>query len=41
MRSFGVEVARSGHDNNVFIVPPGGYRATTYTVEPDASMASP
>ncbi|MFE7391437.1 3-phosphoshikimate 1-carboxyvinyltransferase [Streptomyces sp. NPDC057582] len=40
MRSFGVEVARSGHDNHVFTVPPGGYRATTYAVEPDASTAS-
>ncbi|MFK0151620.1 3-phosphoshikimate 1-carboxyvinyltransferase [Streptomyces sp. NPDC090499] len=37
MRSFGVEVAREGE---VFVVPPGGYRATTYAVEPDASTAS-
>ncbi|WP_406145611.1 3-phosphoshikimate 1-carboxyvinyltransferase [Streptomyces sp. NBC_01012] len=37
MRSFGVEVAREG---NTFTVPPGGYRATTYPVEPDASTAS-
>ncbi|MET9108146.1 3-phosphoshikimate 1-carboxyvinyltransferase [Streptomyces zhihengii] len=37
MRSFGVEVAREG---DVFTVPPGGYRATTYAVEPDASTAS-
>ncbi|SEF04672.1 3-phosphoshikimate 1-carboxyvinyltransferase [Streptomyces sp. Ag109_O5-10] len=36
MRSFGVEVAREGE---VFVVPPGGYRATTYAVEPDASTA--
>ncbi|MBW8797353.1 MAG: 3-phosphoshikimate 1-carboxyvinyltransferase [Streptomyces sp.] len=37
MRSFGVEVAREG---DTFVVPPGGYRATTYAVEPDASTAS-
>ncbi|MFE7166202.1 3-phosphoshikimate 1-carboxyvinyltransferase [Streptomyces sp. NPDC057616] len=37
MRAFGVEVAREG---DVFSVPPGGYRATTYDVEPDASTAS-
>ncbi|MBD0844104.1 MULTISPECIES: 3-phosphoshikimate 1-carboxyvinyltransferase [unclassified Streptomyces] len=37
MRSFGAEVTREG---NVFVVPPGGYRATTYAVEPDASTAS-
>ncbi|MFE2586914.1 3-phosphoshikimate 1-carboxyvinyltransferase, partial [Streptomyces sp. NPDC059378] len=37
MRAFGVEVAREG---NVFVVPPGGYRATTYAIEPDASTAS-
>ncbi|MFF3498278.1 3-phosphoshikimate 1-carboxyvinyltransferase [Streptomyces sp. NPDC003247] len=37
MRAFGVEVAREG---DVFVVPPGGYRATTYAVEPDASTAS-
>ncbi|MFD7496888.1 3-phosphoshikimate 1-carboxyvinyltransferase [Streptomyces sp. NPDC059832] len=37
MRDFGVEVTRDG---NVFTVPPGGYRATTYAVEPDASTAS-
>ncbi|MFE5032828.1 3-phosphoshikimate 1-carboxyvinyltransferase [Streptomyces sp. NPDC056683] len=37
MRSFGVEVAREGE---VFVVPPGGYRATTYAIEPDASTAS-
>ena len=41
MRAFGVEVVREtvlGED--VFAVPPGGYRATTYAVEPDASTAS-
>ncbi|MFC9247002.1 3-phosphoshikimate 1-carboxyvinyltransferase [Streptomyces sp. NPDC057136] len=37
MRSFGVEVGREG---NTFTVPPGGYRPTTYAVEPDASTAS-
>ncbi|MER6626920.1 3-phosphoshikimate 1-carboxyvinyltransferase [Streptomyces sp. NPDC000987] len=37
MRAFGVEVAREG---DVFVVPPGGYRATTYPIEPDASTAS-
>ncbi|MFJ3709407.1 MULTISPECIES: 3-phosphoshikimate 1-carboxyvinyltransferase [unclassified Streptomyces] len=37
MRSFGVEVVREGQ---VFTVPPGGYRATEYAVEPDASTAS-
>ncbi|GAA2797052.1 3-phosphoshikimate 1-carboxyvinyltransferase [Kitasatospora paracochleata] len=37
MRSFGVRVERDG---NVFTVPPGGYRATEYRVEPDASTAS-
>ncbi|MER6222322.1 3-phosphoshikimate 1-carboxyvinyltransferase [Streptomyces sp. 900105755] len=37
MRSFGVEVAREG---DVFVVPSGGYRATTYAIEPDASTAS-
>lgn len=37
MRAFGVEVAREG---NVFVVPPGGYRATTYAIEPDASTSS-
>ncbi|MFE7618108.1 3-phosphoshikimate 1-carboxyvinyltransferase [Streptomyces sp. NPDC057496] len=36
MRDFGVEVVRDG---DVFTVPPGGYRATAYTVEPDASTA--
>lgn len=37
MRAFGVEV---GRDGDVFVVPPGGYRATTYAIEPDASTAS-
>ncbi|WP_329338941.1 3-phosphoshikimate 1-carboxyvinyltransferase [Streptomyces sp. NBC_00663] len=37
MRAFGVEVGREG---NVFVVPPGGYRATTYAIEPDASTSS-
>ncbi|WP_351223624.1 3-phosphoshikimate 1-carboxyvinyltransferase [Streptomyces sp. NPDC002133] len=37
MRAFGVEVARAG---DTFTVPPGGYRATSYAVEPDASTAS-
>ncbi|MGW3120192.1 3-phosphoshikimate 1-carboxyvinyltransferase [Streptomyces sp. NPDC001107] len=37
MRAFGAEVQREGE---VFVVPPGGYRATTYAIEPDASTAS-
>ncbi len=37
MRAFGVDVVRDGA---VYDVPPGGYRATTYAVEPDASTAS-
>lgn len=37
MRDFGVEVLREG---STFTVPPGGYRATAYAVEPDASTAS-
>ncbi|MFJ3190007.1 3-phosphoshikimate 1-carboxyvinyltransferase [Streptomyces halstedii] len=37
MRSFGADVVREG---NTFTVRPGGYRATTYAVEPDASTAS-
>ncbi|MGW7200813.1 3-phosphoshikimate 1-carboxyvinyltransferase [Streptomyces chryseus] len=37
MRAFGAEVTREG---STFTVPPGGYRATTYAVEPDASTAS-
>ncbi|MCM2411368.1 3-phosphoshikimate 1-carboxyvinyltransferase [Streptomyces sp. RKAG290] len=40
MRSFGVEVTRGGPGDNVFTVPPGGYLATTYAIEPDASTAS-
>ncbi|MEU1518543.1 3-phosphoshikimate 1-carboxyvinyltransferase [Streptomyces sp. NPDC005811] len=37
MRSFGVEVGREG---GTYVVPPGGYRATTYPIEPDASTSS-
>jgi 3-phosphoshikimate 1-carboxyvinyltransferase len=37
MRAFGAEVRREG---DVFVVAPGGYRATTYAIEPDASTAS-
>lgn len=37
MRAFGVEVGREG---DTYVVPPGGYRATTYEIEPDASTAS-
>jgi len=37
MRAFGVEVRREGA---TYVVPPGGYRATTYAIEPDASTAS-
>ncbi|MDX2784088.1 3-phosphoshikimate 1-carboxyvinyltransferase, partial [Streptomyces caniscabiei] len=37
MRAFGVEVGREG---DTYVVPPGGYRATTYPIEPDASTAS-
>ncbi|MCF3963799.1 3-phosphoshikimate 1-carboxyvinyltransferase [Streptomyces fuscigenes] len=37
MRSFGVEVEREG---SRFTVPPGGYRAGDYGIEPDASTAS-
>jgi 3-phosphoshikimate 1-carboxyvinyltransferase len=37
MRRFGVEVGRDGDD---LIVPAGGYRATGYDIEPDASTAS-
>jgi len=36
MRSFGAEVVREG---SVLAVPPGGYRATDYAIEPDASTA--
>ncbi|MDN3294185.1 3-phosphoshikimate 1-carboxyvinyltransferase [Streptomyces ficellus] len=37
MRSFGAQPTR---ENDVFTVPPTGYRATTYAIEPDASTAS-
>ncbi|GGN54332.1 3-phosphoshikimate 1-carboxyvinyltransferase [Streptomyces albiflavescens] len=37
MRAFGADVRVEG---DVFAVAPGGYRATTYAVEPDASTAS-
>ncbi|MEU2061821.1 3-phosphoshikimate 1-carboxyvinyltransferase [Streptomyces sp. NPDC013455] len=37
MRAFGVDVVRDG---TAYDVPPGGYRATTYAIEPDASTAS-
>jgi len=37
MRRFGVTVAREG---DTFVVPPGGYTATDYPIEPDASTAS-
>ncbi|MET9729790.1 3-phosphoshikimate 1-carboxyvinyltransferase [Streptomyces sp. NPDC006458] len=37
MRAFGARVRRDG---DVFAVEPGGYRATTYDVEPDASTSS-
>ncbi|WP_344366692.1 3-phosphoshikimate 1-carboxyvinyltransferase [Streptomyces gobitricini] len=37
MRSFGAVPAREG---DVFTVPPTGYRATTYAIEPDASTSS-
>ncbi|MBC9715808.1 3-phosphoshikimate 1-carboxyvinyltransferase [Streptomyces sp. TRM66268-LWL] len=41
MRSFGVEVRREQTaEGTVFTVPPGGYTATTFAVEPDASTAS-
>jgi 3-phosphoshikimate 1-carboxyvinyltransferase len=38
MRSFGAEARADGP--RAFVVPPGGYRGTTYAVEPDASAAS-
>ncbi len=38
MRAFGAEVERP--DERTFVVPPGGYRATTFAVEPDASAAT-
>jgi 3-phosphoshikimate 1-carboxyvinyltransferase len=37
MKSFGVDVR---NDGNTFVVAPGGYRPTTFAVEPDASAAS-
>jgi len=37
MRRFGVTVTREG---DTFVVPPGGYRAADYAIEPDASTAS-
>jgi 3-phosphoshikimate 1-carboxyvinyltransferase len=37
MRAFGADVRREG---TVYEVAPGGYRATTYAIEPDASTAS-
>lgn len=37
MRAFGAQVDREG---NTYVVAPGGYRATTYAIEPDASTAS-
>ncbi|MER7580334.1 3-phosphoshikimate 1-carboxyvinyltransferase [Kitasatospora sp. NPDC097691] len=41
MREFGVEVKRERTSGGeVFEVPSGGYRATGYAVEPDASTAS-
>ncbi|MFE4971524.1 3-phosphoshikimate 1-carboxyvinyltransferase [Kitasatospora sp. NPDC056651] len=41
MRSFGVEVKRERTPaGEVFDVPPGGYRAADYPIEPDASTAS-
>jgi 3-phosphoshikimate 1-carboxyvinyltransferase len=41
MRAFGVEVGREeAPEGSVFVVPPGGYRATTYAIEPDASTSS-
>ncbi|MGJ5896814.1 3-phosphoshikimate 1-carboxyvinyltransferase [Streptomyces niveiscabiei] len=49
MRAFGVEVKQEATvstnepgavGERVYTVPPGGYRATTYPIEPDASTAS-
>ncbi|MEU4873324.1 3-phosphoshikimate 1-carboxyvinyltransferase [Streptomyces sp. NPDC021608] len=37
MRAFGAEAIREG---DTYVVAPGGYRATTYAIEPDASTAS-
>jgi 3-phosphoshikimate 1-carboxyvinyltransferase len=39
MRTFGAEIT-AGNDADGWLVAPGGYRATTYRVEPDASAAS-
>lgn len=38
MEAFGARASRP--DERTFLVPPGGYRATTYAVEPDATAAS-
>jgi 3-phosphoshikimate 1-carboxyvinyltransferase len=38
MRAFGAEVAANGYES--FMVKPTGYRATDYSIEPDASAAS-
>ncbi|GAB2905768.1 3-phosphoshikimate 1-carboxyvinyltransferase [Streptomyces heilongjiangensis] len=41
MRAFGADVRREDDGTGVtYTVAPGGYRATTYAVEPDASTAS-
>ncbi|MER5732058.1 3-phosphoshikimate 1-carboxyvinyltransferase [Streptomyces sp. NPDC002138] len=41
MRAFGVEVGRRDTpEGRVYTVPPGGYRAAAYPVEPDASTAT-
>ncbi|WP_428956775.1 3-phosphoshikimate 1-carboxyvinyltransferase [Streptomyces sp. cg35] len=41
MRAFGVTVSRENTSRGeVFSVPPGGYRAADYAIEPDASTAS-
>jgi 3-phosphoshikimate 1-carboxyvinyltransferase len=37
MRAFGADVRRDG---DTYVVAPGGYTATTYAIEPDASTAS-
>ncbi|MFI5819218.1 3-phosphoshikimate 1-carboxyvinyltransferase [Streptomyces rishiriensis] len=37
MRAFGAQVDR---ERNTYVVAPGGYQATTYAIEPDASTAS-
>jgi len=38
MESFGAQVQRP--DGRTFVVAPGGYKATSYAIEPDASAAS-